>query len=72
MARVRLAVGDGGIGRLESDDQERLGRIVRRRARAVGGEVGQLGARDAGVVRRREAVGRIGEGEVERSRRPSR
>ena len=72
VARVRLTVGDGGIRRLEPDDQKGLRRVARRRTRAVGDEPGQGGARDLVVVGGRVPVRRVGEVEAEgRGRRPS-
>ena len=65
VARVRLAVGDIGIGGLEVD--HKVG-VVRTLGRLEGGgrsEVRQGGARDLGVVGRGEPVGPIGEAQVE-------
>ena len=69
VARVRLAVGDVGIGGLEPEHQIGLVRALGRLERLARGEVGQRCARDLCVVGRGESVGRIGEAQMERRRR---
>ena len=66
MARVRLAVGDVGIGGLEAEDQIRLIGTLRHLKRLARSEVAERCAGDLCIVRRCEAVGRVGETEVER------
>jgi hypothetical protein len=67
VARVGLAVGDVGVGGLDLDHQEGLGRVAGRRTRRPGREVAERCARDPRVVARGEPVGRVGEADVERS-----
>ena len=69
MARVRLAVGDVGIGGLEAEDQIRLIGRLRRLKRLARSEVAERCAGDLCIVRRHEAIGRVGEAQVERRSR---